>query len=237
MTKLSVNINKIALIRNARGSDYPHLLSIARDIQRFGADGITVHPRPDERHVKFTDCYDLKEVVYAEFNIEGYPNKRFMQMIKDVRPEQVTLVPDHPDALTSDNGWDTHIHNSLLQDIIAELHAYGARVSLFLNPDNAMVEGAKKCNADRIELYTGPYAHDYSVHAESAVQLYAQAASYAQSLDLAVNAGHDLNLSNLAYLKQHIPHLAEVSIGHALTVDALYYGLQNTIQMYKAKLV
>lgn len=236
MTRLSVNINKIALIRNARGTDFPNLVSIAKDIQRFGADGITVHPRPDERHVKYADCYDLKEEVYTEFNIEGYPDKRFMQMISDVRPEQVTLVPDKPGALTSDNGWDTPNYTSFLQDIIAELHEYGARVSLFLNPDNAIIEGAKKCNADRIELYTGPYALNYSINAENAVKSYAEAAYYAQSIDLAVNAGHDLNLLNLAYLKVHIPHLAEVSIGHALTVDALYFGFQNTIQMYKAKL-
>ncbi len=236
MTNLSVNINKIALIRNARGSNFPNLAAIAKDIQRFGADGITVHPRSDERHVKYADCYELKEVVYTEFNIEGYPDKRFLQMIKEVLPAQVTLVPDKPNALTSDNGWDTIVHASFLQEIIAEIHESGARVSLFLNPDKAMVEGAMSTNADRIELYTGPYAHDYHTDALNAVTPYAQAAAYASELRLPINAGHDLNLQNLAFLKQHIPNLAEVSIGHALTVDALYYGMQNTIQMYKAKL-
>lgn len=236
MTNLSVNINKIALIRNARGSDFPNLVSFAKDIQRFGADGITIHPRPDERHIKYDDCYTLKEYVYTELNIEGYPDKRFMKMIEEVRPHQVTLVPDKPGALTSDNGWDTNVHSEFLKDIIAQLHESGTRVSLFLNPELAMVEGAKDCLADRIELYTGKYARLYPTDRNQLIAPYAQVATFADTLSMKVNAGHDLNLYNLSYFREQIPILSEVSIGHALIVDALYYGLQNTIQMYKSKL-
>ncbi len=233
MTALSVNINKIALIRNSRGSNYPDLLKVAQDCERFGAQGITVHPRPDERHVKFSDCAELKQVVTTEFNIEGYPSERFIQLIHEVKPHQVTLVPDLPDALTSDNGWDTITHSSFLRDVIYELKKSGARVSLFIDPIEQLIEGAADVQADRIEFYTGPYAKIFPANSKHAVSKYSATARFATQLGLKINAGHDLNLDNLKYFKDNVPELAEVSIGHAIVCDALYYGLENTIQMYK----
>lgn len=236
MTRLSVNLNKVALIRNARGSDYPNLLEVAMDCERFGAQGITVHPRPDQRHVRYDDLQTLADHVTTEFNIEGYPSEHFLMHVKDVKPHQVTLVPDGPDALTSDHGWDTIRHEQFLKDIIADLKSFGMRVAIFLDPVEQLVEGAVATGADRIELYTGPYAKNYSSHPEKAVEKYITAARYAAKLGLGVNAGHDLNLDNLAFFKRNISELAEVSIGHALTVDALYLGLENTIQRYLAQL-
>lgn len=233
MTRLSVNINKIALIRNARGGNYPNLVQVAMDCERFGAEGITVHPRPDERHVRYKDVYDLKEVVQTEFNIEGYPNDKWLTVVKEVKPHQATLVPDPPDAITSSEGWDTIRHQEFLKEIIKDLKAQGIRVSLFCETDEKYIEGAKEAGADRIELYTGPYAENYNDNREQAIKYYSRAAEYAESIGLKVNAGHDLNLENLRFLKERIPFLAEVSIGHALISDALYYGLENTIQMYR----
>ncbi|MCO5248658.1 MAG: pyridoxine 5'-phosphate synthase [Chitinophagales bacterium] len=233
MAVLSVNINKIALIRNSRGRDYPNLVRVALDCERFGAQGITVHPRPDARHVKYEDCEQLKEVIATELNIEGYPSKNFIDLVKRVKPTQVTLVPDAPDALTSDNGWDTITHEVFLKEVIAELRTVDARVSLFINPDEKLIAGAKEVGADRIEFYTGPYAENYSKDREKAIAAYKITARFAHEIGLGVNAGHDLNLDNLAYLKQALVYLDEVSIGHALITDALYYGLENTIQMYK----
>ncbi|MDX2001272.1 MAG: pyridoxine 5'-phosphate synthase [Chitinophagales bacterium] len=233
MTKLSVNINKVALIRNSRGGNYPDLLKVAADCERFGADGITIHPRPDERHARYQDAYDLKAIVATELNIEGKPNPRFMQMVKEVRPHQCTLVPDADNAITSDAGWDTIKHEQYLKDIITELKSYGIRVSIFIDPIEQLVEGAAKTGTDRIEFYTGPYAHNYGLSPQKAIEKYIDNAIFAHSLGLGINAGHDLNLDNLPYFKQHIPHLAEVSIGHALISDALYYGLENTIRMYQ----
>jgi len=236
MTKLSVNINKVALIRNSRGGNLPDVIQVAKDCERFGADGITVHPRPDQRHIRFDDVYQLKDVVNTEFNVEGYPSEQFLQMIREVKPHQCTLVPDAPDALTSSDGWDTIKHEQFLFNIIGELKSFGIRISLFVEPIEQFIEGAKKTGADRIELYTGPYAANYSLSPEKAVEKYANAARYATQIGLGVNAGHDLNLQNLKYFKQHIPDLLEVSIGHALISDALYLGLENTIQMYKRQL-
>jgi pyridoxine 5-phosphate synthase len=237
MTKLSVNINKIALLRNSRGANIPDLLQFARDCERFGAEGITVHPRPDERHIRYADVYALKEIVTTEFNIEGYPDEKFMNMVLEVIPHQCTLVPDPPGALTSDNGWDTILHKDFLTETISKLHAKGIRVSLFINPDKEMIFHAKACGADRIELYTGPYAHDFLNDKTAAVLPHTIASAYAAELGLGLNAGHDLNLDNLAYFKQHTINLLEVSIGHALVRDCLYYGLENTIPMYKKRLV
>ncbi|MGB3464365.1 MAG: pyridoxine 5'-phosphate synthase [Cyclobacteriaceae bacterium] len=232
MTRLSVNINKIATLRNARGGNNPNVVKVARDCESFGAEGITVHPRPDERHITTEDVYALKHVVKTEFNIEGYPDERFMKIISDLKPDQATLVPDGPDVLTSNAGWDTRTHGDFLTDVIKQLKSQGTRVSVFTDPDPDMVEGAWKIGADRIELYTEPYASDYDAHPEAAVAAYVTAARKATELGLGVNAGHDLDLSNLAYLVKRIPDLDEVSIGHALISDALYYGLENTIQMY-----
>lgn len=236
MTKLSVNINKIATLRNARGGNNPNVVKTAMDCEKFGAEGITVHPRPNERHITYQDVLDLKEVVTTEFNIEGYPDARFMEIIERVQPEQATLVPDGPDVLTSCAGWDTVKYKAKLTDIIGELKAHGARVSVFVDPDVNMVEGAKEVGADRIELYTEPYAVQYHQDKEKAVADYVLAAQKATDIGLGLNAGHDLDLHNLAYLKAKIPNLDEVSIGHALICDALYYGLENVIQMYKRKL-
>jgi len=236
MTKLSVNINKVALIRNSRGGNLPNVIQVAKDCERFGADGITVHPRPDQRHIRFTDVYELKNIVSTEFNVEGYPSEQFMQMMREVKPHQCTLVPDAPDALTSSDGWDTIKHEQFLFNIINELKSFGIRISLFVEPIEQFVEGAKKTGADRIELYTGPYAANYSISPEKAVEKYANAARYATQIGLGVNAGHDLNLQNLKYFNQQITDLLEVSIGHALISDALYLGLENTIQMYKRQL-
>lgn len=235
-TRLSVNLNKIALIRNARGSNYPDLLRVAADCERFGAEGITVHPRPDERHIRFDDLQPLKDLVTTEFNIEGYPSEHFMDMIRDVRPHQATLVPDKPGALTSDHGWDTIKHNQFLKGVVRELQAVGIRVSLFIDPVEQLIEAAAATGAGRIEFYTGPYAKNFPHNPEKAVEKYPRCAEYAHELGLGINAGHDLNLDNLKYFREQVPHLAEVSIGHALTVDALYYGLQNTIGMYLREL-
>ncbi|NOS92571.1 MAG: pyridoxine 5'-phosphate synthase [Cyclobacteriaceae bacterium] len=236
MTQLSVNINKIATLRNARGANNPNVIKVAMDCERFGAQGITVHPRPDERHIRFRDVVELKKVVTTEFNIEGYPDERFLQLIREVKPTQATLVPDKPDALTSNAGWDTVSQAAFLQKIISEIKQLGVRVSVFVDPSVKMVEGAKQVGADRIELYTEPYAAHYHQNREAAIKPYIQAAEAAHSLGLGINAGHDLDLNNLRYLKQNILHLDEVSIGHALICDALYLGLENTIQLYLREL-
>lgn len=236
MTKLSVNINKIATLRNSRGGGNPDVVRVAQDCERFGAQGITVHPRPDERHIRYQDVLELKEIVTTEFNIEGYPDARFMELVKRVRPTQATLVPDPPEAITSSFGWDTLHHRSMLQDIIAELHSYGIRTSIFVDPNEKMVEGASHTGTDRIELYTESYATGYLKDREEAVLPFAQAARVAAEIGLDLNAGHDLDLNNLRYLKEHLPNLLEVSIGHALICDALYFGLENTIQMYLREL-
>ncbi|MCC5919675.1 MAG: pyridoxine 5'-phosphate synthase [Cyclobacteriaceae bacterium] len=236
MTKLSVNINKIATLRNSRGGAVPDPIQVAQDCERFGAEGITVHPRPDERHITKEDALNLAKVVKTEYNIEGYPDERFMQIVATTRPTQATLVPDGPDVLTSNAGWDTVKHADFLTKIIDELKSYGARVSVFVDPDPKMVAGAAACGADRIELYTEAYASHYATDKEEAVAPYLEAAAEARKHGLAINAGHDLSLENLHFLKQSIPDMAEVSIGHALIADALYYGLQNVIPMYKQKL-
>jgi pyridoxine 5-phosphate synthase len=232
MTRLSVNINKIALIRNSRGGNMPDLEKIARDCEAFGAQGITVHPRPDERHVRFADLPLLKSITTTEFNVEGNPDIRFMREVLVVKPHQCTLVPDGPQALTSDQGWDTIQYHDFLTETISELKKAGIRVSIFVDADEHFVEGAKKVGADRIEFYTGHYAKEFTADPVRAVAQHARCARLAVELGLGVNAGHDLNLLNLQYYRQHVPGLQEVSIGHALVCDALYYGLQNTIQMY-----
>jgi len=236
MTKLSVNINKVATIRNARGGNNPDVVKTALDCERFGAQGITVHPRPDERHITYKDTIDLKPVLKTEFNIEGYPDDRFMELVERTMPAQATLVPDAPDAITSNAGWDTVNQYELLKPIVDKLKSFGVRVSIFVDPDVKMVEGAAKLGADRIELYTEPYATNYHTNREKAVAPYILAANVAKKLNLGLNAGHDLDLQNLKYLKQCIPNLDEVSIGHALVCDALYYGWENTIQMYLREL-
>jgi pyridoxine 5-phosphate synthase len=236
MTKLSVNINKIATLRNARGGNNPNLLQVALDAETFGAEGITVHPRPDERHIRYDDVMMLKDKISTEFNIEGYPDKRYMEIIRIAKPAQATLVPDPPEALTSNTGWDTLRHADFLKDIIAELHDYGVRTSIFINPEAKYFEPAKNTGTDRVELYTEPYAGLYHRAREKAVAPYVEVALLAKELGLGLNAGHDLDLHNLRYLKQRIPFLDEVSIGHALVCDALYFGLENTIQMYRRQL-
>jgi pyridoxine 5-phosphate synthase len=232
MTRLSVNINKIATLRNARGGNNPDVIKAAIDCERFGAQGITVHPRPDERHIRYADVLALKRVVKTEFNIEGYPDLRYMKLVAEVRPEQATLVPDAPDAITSNAGWDTLKHAALLTDIIAELKASKVRVSVFVDPVPRMIEGAAACGADRVELYTEPYAHEFLLDKSVAVKPYMESARIAHEAGLGVNAGHDLDLNNLQFLVKQLPHLDEVSIGHALISDALYLGLENTIQLY-----
>lgn len=232
MTRLSVNINKIATLRNARGANSPDVIKIAMDCERFGAQGITVHPRPDERHIRYSDVIQLKDVVTTEFNIEGYPDERYMKIIHEVRPAQATLVPDPPGVLTSNAGWDTVRHQEFLKKIINEIKSAGVRVSVFVGPSVKMIEGASTAGSDRIELYTEPYASQYHKNQEQAIAAYKEAASTAHALGLGLNAGHDLDLHNLRFLKQSIPLLDEVSIGHALICDALYLGLENTIQLY-----
>ncbi len=236
MTRLSVNINKIATLRNARGANNPNVLQVAMDCERFGAQGITVHPRPDERHIRFSDVIELKKNVTTEFNIEGYPDERYMKLVLTVKPEQATLVPDKPEAVTSNAGWDTLKNEVFLKEVVGQLKNSGIRVSIFVDPDTKMVEGAKKVGADRIELYTEPYASHFSIAKEKAIFPYIEAAKVALKLGLGINAGHDLDLQNLKYLKQSIPFLDEVSIGHALISDALYFGLENTIQLYLRQL-
>ena len=233
MVNLSVNINKIATLRNARGADLPNLVRFAKDCERFGANGITIHPRPDERHITTKDVYDLAPVVQTEFNIEGYPNDRFMSLIREVRPKQATLVPDAPGVLTSDNGWDIGKNEALLTSTIEELRSLGVRSSIFVNADKDSIHLAHKVNTDAIELYTGPYAQDFDEDRELAVEKYVYAAEIANTLGLRINAGHDLNLENLSFFKNKIKYLSEVSIGHAIVSDALYYGIEKSIQAYK----
>ena len=236
MTKLSVNINKIATSRNSRGGDLPNVVKVALDCERFGAEGITVHPRPDERHIRYADVYDLKPVLTTEFNIEGNPIPEFIKLVKEIKPAQVTLVPDAHDALTSNAGWDTRKNLIFLRKVISEFQKEGIRVSVFVDTDLANIEYAAKTGTDRIELYTEPYAAAYKNDKFAAVQPFVEAAREAHRLGLGINAGHDLNLENLAFLHQNIPWLDEVSIGHALIADALYLGLEETIRQYKARL-
>lgn len=235
-TRLSVNINKIATIRNARGGNNPNLLQVARDCESFGAEGITVHPRPDERHIRKADVYELKKVVKTEFNIEGYPSPDFIALIHDIKPDQVTLVPDPPEALTSNAGWNTLKYGDYLKMVIQDLKKSTGRVSIFLEANPELVESAKLTGADRIELYTEPYASQYTMNRENAIAPFVATANAAAQYDLGLNAGHDLSRENLHYLALNIPNLLEVSIGHALVCDALYFGLQNTIQMYLSEL-
>ncbi len=233
MTRLSVNINKIATLRNSRGGDNPNVLKVALDCERFGAQGITVHPRPDERHIRYQDVYDLREIVTTEFNIEGNPSERkFVDLVMATKPDQVTLVPDALHAITSNAGWDTIKNRSELIDLVQEFKAANIRVSVFVDPDEAMVEGAKLCGADRVELYTEPYAAGYFDNRQKAIIPFIEAAEKAREVGLGLNAGHDLSLDNLKFICQSIPWLDEVSIGHALVCDALYLGLENSIQMY-----
>lgn len=234
--KLSVNINKIALIRNARGGNLPDIIQVAKDCETFGAEGITVHPRPDERHIRYADVPALRHIVTTEFNVEGNPTPDFLQLVLAARPHQCTLVPDSPDVLTSDQGWDTIAHKDFLTDVTAQLQAAGIRVSIFVDPEERFVEGATAVGADRIEFYTGHYAEQYLSDPVAAVAPHVRAAQVAEELGLGINAGHDLNLQNLRFYREHLPALLEVSIGHALVCDALYYGLQNTIQMYRQQL-
>ncbi len=236
MTRLSVNINKIATIRNARGGNVPDVRLAAIKCQSFGAEGITVHPRPDERHIRYSDVYVIREVITTEFNIEGNPEEQFIRLVHDVVPDQVTLVPDAHDAVTSNSGWDTRANLSFLTDVIAGFHEKGIRTSIFTGTDPEMIGYAARTGTDRIELYTEPYAAMYSTDREAAAAPFVRAAEAARAAGLGVNAGHDLDLSNLAWLHKNIPWLMEVSIGHALISDALYYGLENTIQMYLREL-
>ena len=236
MTKLSVNINKIATLRNSRGGNVPDVVQFAVNAQRFGAQGITIHPRPDERHIRYQDARDLKPIVHTEFNIEGNPIESFIQLVLDVRPTQVTLVPDAEDAITSNAGWDTVKHKGFLTEVIREFQSKGIRTSIFVDPVLAQIEGAKSTGTDRIELYTESYARHYEAEKQQAVAPYAACAELANQLGLGVNAGHDLSLENVAFFKQEVPGLLEVSIGHALVAESLYLGVENVIQMYLHKL-
>lgn len=236
MTRLSVNINKIATLRNARGGNVPDVRVAAIKCQAFGAEGITVHPRPDERHIRYRDVYEIRDIVTTEFNIEGNPEEKFIKLVLDVVPEQVTLVPDAHDAVTSNSGWDTRAHLSFLTDVIAGFHEKGIRTSIFTGTDPVIIEYAARTGTDRIELYTEPYADMYSTDRVAAVAPFVRAAEIAREAKLEINAGHDLDLNNLAWLRNQIPWLMEVSIGHALISEALYYGLENTIQMYLREL-
>ncbi len=237
MTRLSVNINKIATLRNSRGGNNPDVVKAALDVQKFGADGVTVHPRPDERHIRYADVRKIAKIITTEFNIEGNPRERkFVDLVLEVTPHQVTLVPDALDQLTSDHGWDTVQHKVYLQDTIALFRSKGIRVSIFVDPDTAMVEAAATTGTDRIELYTEGYAREFLANKERSIAPYLKAAELARSLGLGINGGHDLDLQNLGYLHQHIPWIDEVSIGHALISDALYYGMENAVQLYKRQL-
>jgi len=236
LTRLSVNINKIATLRNARGGNIPDVQKVAVDCEQFGAQGITVHPRPDERHIRLSDVELLKTLVTTEFNIEGYPSESFMELVTRVKPDQVTLVPDPPEALTSSAGWDTLKHQNFLKEVIGEFQRHGIRTSIFIGTEARLIEGAAKTGTNRVELYTEPYATKYPSDAEAAIKPFLEAATVAREVGLELNAGHDLSLENLRYMKLQIPWLKEVSIGHALIADALYYGLQNTIQMYLRQL-
>lgn len=236
MTKLSVNINKIATLRNSRGGNTPNLVQFAIDVQRFGAEGVTIHPRPDERHIRCQDVYDLKPVVHTEFNIEGNPIQKFIDIVLEVKPTQVTLVPDAEDAITSNAGWDTIKHKNFLIDVIKEFQQNGIRTSIFIDPILEHIEGAKATGTDRIELYTEAFAHQYSLGNEKAILPYTKCAELANTLGLGVNAGHDLSLDNIKFFKENIHGLLEVSIGHALISESLYMGIENVIQMYLYRL-
>ncbi|MCR8668759.1 pyridoxine 5'-phosphate synthase [Aestuariibaculum sp. M13] len=236
MTKLSVNINKIATLRNSRGGDLPNVVQFAKDVQEFGAEGVTIHPRPDERHIRYQDARDLKPVVYTEYNIEGNPIQSFIDLVLEVKPTQVTLVPDAEDAITSNAGWDTIKHKGFLIDVIKEFQQNGIRTSIFVDPVLEQIEGAKETGTDRIELYTEAFAHQYGLGNESAIKPYADCAILANKLGLGVNAGHDLSLDNIKFFSDNIPGLLEVSIGHALVAESLYLGVENVIQMYLRKL-
>lgn len=236
MTRLSVNINKFATLRNSRGGDKPNVVKAALDIERFGAQGITVHPRPDERHIRYDDVMALKDVISTEFNIEGYPDKRYLGIIEKIRPAQATLVPDAPDALTSNAGWNTVTHQDMLKELVTEIKKSAERVSIFVDPIPEMIEAAAETGAERIEFYTEAYALNYHLNREKAVEDYVKCATLAKNLGLTINAGHDLDLDNLNYMIRRIPFIEEVSIGHGIVCDALYYGLENTIQMYLRQL-
>lgn len=236
MTKLSVNINKIATLRNARGGNVPNLLQVAKDIQQFGAQGITIHPRPDERHIRYQDARDLKSIVYTEYNIEGNPEKEFIDLVLEIKPTQVTLVPDAVDAITSNAGWNTIKHQSFLKEIVQEFQSHGIRTSIFVDPVLEMIAGAKSIGTERIELYTESFAHEYNLGNKNGIQPYIAAAVLANELGLGINAGHDLSLDNILFFKQNIPQLLEVSIGHALISEAIYLGLDNVVNMYLNKL-
>ena len=237
MTKLSVNINKIATLRNARGGNYPSVVQVAKDVQLFGANGVTIHPRPDERHIRYQDAYDLKQAVTTEYNIEGNPIAKFMDMVLEIKPTQVTLVPDSIDAITSNAGWDTIKHKDFLSEVISEFKNSGIRTSIFVDPSLKAVEGAANVGADRIELYTEAFAKQYSLGDFEAIVPYDACAKLAHQLGMGVNAGHDLSLDNIAFFAKNVSHLAEVSIGHALISEAIYKGLQPTIEAYLSKLV
>ncbi|WP_422106063.1 pyridoxine 5'-phosphate synthase [Winogradskyella sp.] len=236
MTKLSVNINKIATLRNSRGGDLPNVVQFAKDVQRFGAEGVTIHPRPDERHIRYQDVYDLKPEIYTEYNIEGNPIPKFVDMVLEIKPTQVTLVPDAEDAITSNAGWDTLKHKNFLVEVIDEFKNNGIRTSIFVDPDLHQIEGAKETGTDRIELYTEAYAHQYNLGNKDAIKPYMECAGLANALSLGVNAGHDLSLNNIAFFKENITGLLEVSIGHALISESLYMGVENVINMYLEKL-
>ncbi|WMW77611.1 pyridoxine 5'-phosphate synthase [Flavobacterium sp. 20NA77.7] len=236
MTKLSVNINKIATLRNSRGGNVPNLLQVATDLQKFGAAGITIHPRPDERHIKYQDARDLKPIVYTEFNIEGNPQHNFIDLVLEVVPTQVTLVPDAIGALTSNAGWDTITHQSYLKDVVALFKSKGIRTSIFVDPNEKMIEGAKETGTDRIELYTESFAHEFGLGNLKGIEPYVLAANKATEMGLGINAGHDLSLENIKFFKENIPNLLEVSIGHALVSESLYLGFDNVINMYLQRL-
>jgi len=237
MTHLSVNVNKIATLRNARGGDVPNLVNCALDIEHFGAQGITIHPRPDERHIRYQDARDLKKAINTELNIEGNPNEKFIALVDEVQPAQVTLVPDAVDAITSDAGWDTVKHQEYLTKIVSHFKSQGIRTSIFVDPVKEMIHGAAATGVDRIELYTESYAHNYNSDKAKAIAPYVETAIIANELGLGINAGHDLSLENIQYFSQEIPNLLEVSIGHALISESLYLGLENVVQMYRSKLV
>lgn len=236
MTKLSVNINKIATLRNSRGGDVPNVVQFAKDVQRFGAEGVTIHPRPDERHIRYQDAHDLKPVVYTEYNIEGNPVDSFLDLVLKIKPTQVTLVPDADDAITSNAGWDTLKHKDFLTDVVKEFQQNGIRTSIFVDPILRQIEGAKATGTDRIELYTEAFAHQYGLGNKAAIKPYTACAELANSLGLGINAGHDLSLENIQFFKENIPNLLEVSIGHALIAESLYLGIENVIQLYLGKL-
>ncbi|WP_339624846.1 pyridoxine 5'-phosphate synthase [uncultured Winogradskyella sp.] len=236
MTKLSVNINKIATLRNSRGGDLPNVVQFAKDVQRFGAQGVTIHPRPDERHIRYKDAFDLKPEVYTEYNIEGNPIPKFIDMVLQIKPTQVTLVPDSVDAITSNAGWDTIKHKSFLEEVIIEFKNNGIRTSIFVDPDLRQIEGAKNTGTDRIELYTEAFAHQYGLGNKEAIKPYVECADLANTMQLGINAGHDLSLDNIKFFKENINGLLEVSIGHALISESLYLGVENVIAQYLDKL-